>query len=177
MKITQNMKHKLGIAATVVVILGGMIGMTLANGGATDPLITLSYLQESVTPDLEAEAATQVKAGLAELEATLDREIATLKDGLSDSSTSGSSHFLVVTLSKGQELRLDIGTQVVLRVGAVTVNASGSPALVNLTQGSTINSGSSLNMNQLYLATIENRSLIAIEDTVKVMVAGGYTIV
>ena len=78
-------------------------------------------------------------------------------------------------MSDGQVMRLEVGCEVLLRVGGVTVQADSSPALIDLSSGGTVNSGAALTRNHLYLSTIEGRTLTA-SGTVKILVRGGYSI-
>lgn len=80
-------------------------------------------------------------------------------------------------MTSGQVMHLDVGCEVLLRVGSATVQSSDSPALIDLTGGGTVNSGTALSKNHLYMSTIEGRTLSATAGTVKVLVRGGYTVV
>lgn len=162
--------------ALLAVVSLGVGSVALATGGtSTDPLITLSYLQETVLPALTAEGKTQGEVAVAAAEAKLDSAIAELKADLQSTGVGNSSAgFSLLTLSQGQSIKLDLGTQLVLRIGSATVTATSTPALVNLTQGTSILSGTSLTVNQLYLSTITDRSITATADTVKLMISGGY---
>ena len=81
-----------------------------------------------------------------------------------------------MTLSRGQVLRPDVGCELLLRVGTASVQAGGSPALIDLSSGGTINSGTSLTKNHLYMSTIEGRTVTATAATVKILVRGGYAV-
>lgn len=87
-----------------------------------------------------------------------------------------SAGYTLVTMTSGQVMHLDVGCEVLLRVGTASVQASDSPALIDLTSGGTVNSGTSLTKNHLYMSTIEGRTLTATAGTVKVLVRGGYTV-
>ncbi|MFI3254793.1 MAG: hypothetical protein R3Y63_10720 [Eubacteriales bacterium] len=163
-------------------IVGVVLGSTLAlglgsfalatGGSSSDPLVTLSYLQQTILPSLSKESKAQAELAAAEAEANIDKAIASLRTELESSSQS--NQFLLVSLSEGEEIILDVGTQVVLRIGTATVTAASTPALVNLTQGTSIATGTSLATNHLYLATISDRTLTATANTVMLMISGGY---
>ena len=116
----------------------------------------------------------------AELETALDGAIddysAQMEQALAGSGGTGSANYAVVTLSAGQVLEMDIGCEVMLRVGSASCDSPSSPGLIDSTGGTTLNDGGSLAVNHLYMATIEGRSVTADSDTVKVLVRGGYTI-
>ncbi len=170
-------KNKLAAALLVTGITLGLGGIALANsGGAGDPLVSLSYLEEVFIPTMEMEAIDQAEMAVGRAEYNINQEIADLKSDLGGSSVSGASEFLVVTLAKGEKLTLNSGAQAVLRVGAANVSSPSSPALLNLSQGTSLINGGALVINQLYLATEGNRVLTAGEDVVKIMVSGGFQV-
>lgn len=160
-------------------IIGGVLvaGQSLATGDQTDPLVTLSYLEQTVTPALKAEAKAQALSVAEDFYTRFDKEIALLEAEFKSLSDSGSTHqYQLVTLSTGQSITLDLGALVVLRVGAATVSGVSSPALVDLTGGSTLESGASLKTNHQYLASIAARTITASEPLVRVLVYGGYQV-
>lgn len=71
---------------------------------------------------------------------------------------------------------LNVGCEVLLRIGSATVNAATSPALIDVSTGGSINGGASLTQNHLYMATIPDRTLTPTADTVKLLVRGGYSV-
>ncbi len=164
---------KLSQAVVLVTSVVALSGIILATGSDTDPLVTLSYLEESVTPALKAEAEAQAQESALQLESSINQEIAGLKESITQSPTSTQGQFFVVELSKGETLQINQGTQVVLRSGTAKVTASGSPAMMSLTEGGAVDTGHSLSSNHLYLSTQSNSSITASADSV-LMVCGGY---
>ena len=82
----------------------------------------------------------------------------------------------VVTLNPGQRMDLDIGCEVLLRVGSATAGAAVDPALVDVSAGGELYSGGALVRNHLYLATMSDHYLVAGNSTVKVLARGGYRV-
>ncbi len=74
--------------------------------------------------------------------------------------------FVLVTLSKGQVLNGEVGTEVLLRVGTAKCTAKSSPGLIDTTDASSINDGTALQKNHLYMMTIEDRGVQATANTV-----------
>ena len=178
----KNFKRRVLPAILAVTLLLGT-GAAMASGGTmNDPLVTLSYLQDTVIPDilsrLTADTKTQNNDLKADLAAQIDVYEADMKQLLKnqDTSSAGSDTYVLVTLKKGQTMALDVGCEMMLRVGSATVKSGTSPALINVTTGGSINSGASLEKNHLYMATIVDRTLTATADTVKLLVRGGYTV-
>lgn len=155
--------------------------MAAGSGTASDPLVTLSYLNQTVAPELLGQMDSKVNDRAAELENTLNQSIAEYSQKMeqalaSAGGNSGSANYALVTLTSGQKLNLALGTEVMLRVGSATCVSSSNPGLVDSTAGSTLNNGGSLVTNHLYLATIEGRSVSASSGTVKLLVRGGCTV-
>lgn len=148
-------------------------GVALAAGGdQSDPLITLSYLTQTVTPDILARVEEKTQARQEELLT----QFSTIVSGQPASGSGNSASYTVVTLSSGQKLNLGVGCEVMLRVGSATVSAATAPALIDSTTGGTLNNGGSLTANHLYMATIADRSITATAGTVKLLVRGEYAI-
>ena len=146
----------IGLLAVSCVAMSG-VSLAVEPGSATDPLITLSYLNETF---------------MGQIMDRVDQKIAQRNSGLGQSGV----EFAVVTLSKGQVLTGDIGCEVMLRVGSATCVAASTPGLVDETSGSTLSGGGALAANHLYMMTVENRGVKAGADTVKLLVRGTYTI-
>ena len=126
-------------------------------GTSADPLITLSYLEDVLTPKL-----------MNEFRAELDK-------AANDAGASRGG-YSVVTLADGQTLKGSVGCELLLRIGAAQVTASESPGLIDITNGSTTDNGASLAVNHLYFVSIEGNGITAKAATVKLMVRGSYTI-
>lgn len=84
----------------------------------------------------------------------------------------GSAAFLQVSLSKGERLLLDCGSEAVLYSGNASVD--GAEGLINLTTGELFRSGNSLVRYHLYLSPADSSGLTAAGNVV-VFVQGGYT--
>ena len=84
--------------------------------------------------------------------------------------------FVLVTMSSGQTLKCEVGTEVMLRVGTAVCTASSTPGLIDTTSAGTLNNGAALEKNHLYMMTIEDRGVKATASTVKVLVRGSYTV-
>lgn len=164
---------KLTQAVVLVTSVVALSGIILATGSDSDPLVTLSYLEETVTPALKAEAQAQAQESVLQLESSINQEIAGLKDSITQSPTSTDGQFYLVELAKGETLQINQGTQVVLRSGTATAAASGNPVMMSLTEGGSVDSGHSLVANHLYLSTQSTGTVAASADCL-LMVCGGY---
>ena len=146
----------LSIALAVVIIAGVSAYAATSFGTSADPLITLSYLEKTLTPQLLEQFGDELEAALA--------------------ANGGTDTYSVVTLTNGQTLTGAVGCEIMLRIGSASVSASDSPGLVDTTDASSLNNGSALKANHLYMVTIAGNGIKATAATVKVIVRGSYTI-
>ena len=170
----KRLSLRLGAAALSVALLG--TGAARAAGGQSDPLITLSYLNQTAIPQIVKQVEEQTAAKQKELELNLASQISQyLQQGGQGSSSGSSASFAVVSMTSGQVMSLGVGCELLPRIGTVTVRANTSPALIDLSAGGTVDSGAALTRNHLYMATIADRTLTASGD-VKLLVRGSYSI-
>ena len=155
-------------------------------GSQTDPLVTLSYLNDTFMAQLLGKVDERLAARDKELSDKLAAQVAADTKQLAekyggDSAEGGASGtadtFTVVTLTNGQTLRGGIGCEVMLRVGTASCVASSAPGLVDETGGTTINGGEKLAVNHLYMMTVSERGVAATAATVKLLVRGEYSVV
>ena len=160
-------KKRLRIAVCVLLALAGLTAAgTMAAGGAgsqSDPLVTLSYLDDTFTGQI----MEKVDKLIAERNTKLASE---LGGGVSGAS----SAYTAVTLAAGQTLTGETGCEVLLRTGAATCVASSTPGLTDATTGGSINSGGALQPNHLYLMT-ESRGVFSASGAT-LLVRGSYSV-
>lgn len=118
-------------------------------GSQGDPLVTLSYLNETYLPKILAQVG---------------------------GTGSAASSFTVVALSNGQTLSLGVGGEVMLRVGSAVCGATGAPGLIDETTAGSIDNGGALVKNHLYMSTIDGRTVKATGDGVKLLARGTYSV-
>lgn len=139
------------LAALVLVLTAVVTAYAVSNYGTqADPLITKSYLDEVLQPQL-----------LEEFDEML---------------SSDGADFRVVTLQNGQTLSAEVGCEVMLRIGSASASGPDSPVLVDTTSGTTLENGGAMVKNHLYMITIVNNGLKATANGTKVLVSGSYTI-
>ena len=163
-------KNRWFLRAVVLLVLSGILSTTVSlaaeAGSEGDPLVTLSYLNDTCLDTI----LTKVDQKIAARNSQIAQE-------LGGQSASGTAlTFTVVTLSKGQVLTGDIGCEVMLRVGTASCVSPSSPGLIDESSASTLNNGGALVQNHLYMMTIEGRGVQATAATTKLLVRGTYTI-
>lgn len=158
----------------------------LAVGGAgseSDPLVTLSYLNDTFMTQMLGKVdeklveRDKVLSNKLDAQVQQDTQMLAEKYGTSVVGNSGKADsFTVITLSNGQTLYGDIGCEVMLRVGTASCVAASSPGLIDETDGTTLEGGAALVKNHLYMMTIDERGVKSTAASVKLLVRGSYTI-
>lgn len=150
-------------------VLSTTVSLAAEAGSTGDPLVTLSYLNETFLGNILSAVDQKIAARNSQI-------VQQLGGSVSTGATSTASTFTVVTLSNGQTLTGQIGCEVMLRVGSAMCVSSSAPGLIDETAASTLNNGGGLVQNHLYMMTIENRGVKATAATTKLLVRGSYTI-
>ena len=165
-------KNRWFLRAVVLLALSGILSTTASlaaeAGSEGDPLVTLSYLNDTFLDTILTKVDQKIAAR--------NSQIAQQTGGQVTSDSGPVSTFTVVTLSSGQVLKGDIGCEVMLRVGSAVCVSPSSPGLIDETSAGTLNNSGALAQNHLYMMTIENRGVKATAATTKLLVRGTYTI-
>ena len=132
--------------------------MTLAAGEGTqsDPLVTLSYLTQTAAPSILDQVDQQTAQYQRELEQRLESAIQSYTAQMdaalgSSGGAQSAATYTVVTLSSGQQLDMEVGCEVMLRIGTAVCVSPSSPGLIDTTTGSALNDGGALVTNHLYM--------------------------
>lgn len=144
--------------ASLALVLATVVVAAVAagtQGTQTDPLVTLSYLNEKVLPDLLAQVDKKVEEGTRELREKME--------------DNGQAVFQTLEVSAGKSLTLEAGSQLLLRSGA----ASCGDGLIDLTTGETV--WGELAANHLYIASGDGQKVTAAEKAA-FMILGSYTV-
>ena len=173
-----NRKRRATVLACALALALVCAGAAWAAGGdESDPLVTVSYLEQTALPDLLAQVEEKTAVRQEELKKELEEQIAQYKkDAESLGGGGDSASYTLVTLSSGQTLYLNVGCEVLLLIGTLRVDAPEDPALIDLSAGTTLSRGSSLTTNHLYMSTIAGRTLTPTSGTVKVLLRGSYSV-
>ena len=155
-------KNRWFLRALVLLALTGALSMTVTlaaePGSSKDPLVTLSYLNETFMDSIMQKVDQKITARNSQIAQQLGGQIGSTSSGTAAS-------FTVVTLSGGQVLTGDIGCEVMLRVGTASCVSPSSPGLIDETTAGTLNNGGALAQNHLYMMTIEGRGVRATAAT------------
>ncbi len=165
-------------------VLAAFVALAADVGSQGDPLVTLSYLNDTflgqIMAKVDEKLADRNKALQEELGREIsqkERELLSQMGGGSASSSGGvAASYVAVELAAGQTLYGATGCEVMLRSGSascVSANAS-TPGLVDSTSGGSINHGTALTKDHLYLMTAERG--VKASGTVTLLVRGEYTV-
>ena len=157
---TNSARLRAALIALAILLAVGVTVYAAANyGSQEDPLITKSYLDSVVQPELEKELETRLEAALSEMG----------PDG---------GGFVLLTLQNGQRVTGEVGTELLPRFGSVRAYAydSADVALVDTTAAAAVMNGGTLSANHLYMITIKGNGFTAAADNTKVLIAGEYTV-
>ena len=170
--------------ALVGTVLAAFMAIATEVGSQNDPLVTLSYLNETFMNQILSKVDEKLVGRNALLKGELEESIGRaerdllMQFGGSVGSASGGMavSFTPVTLLPGQTLYGSAGCEVMLRSGSATVYSEGmaDPALIDSTGGVTLASGGALVLNHLYMMP-SDRSVTALSDVV-ILVRGTYLI-
>ena len=138
---------------TIVAIACTLLYVFAAPGTDDDPLVSLSYITDTVIPELKA--YVDQKAG---------------------SGGSASDTFNVVDVKKGQTIKTGKGCELILRMGSATVIASKSGGLSDVTAGYDLSDGTNMPANHLLISPLEDGRGVKVTKNGKIMIKGKYTI-
>ncbi|WP_298034687.1 hypothetical protein [uncultured Dysosmobacter sp.] len=163
-------KNRWVLRMVILLALSAALNMTVTAaaeaGSSGDPLVTLSYLNETFLNTILQRVDQKIAARNSQI---------AQQAGVSVSGGTSAS-FTVVTLSSGQTLTGDIGCEVMLRVGSAVCVSPSAPGLIDETTASVLNNSGALSQNHLYMMTIEGRGVKATAATTKLLVRGSYTL-
>ena len=135
---------------TLIIVLIAVLVFALAAGAYAavnygsedDPLVTKSYLDKVLRPEIEKELENELNMAITQLE------------------EAGFDNFVPVTLGAGDSISLSPGSEVLLRSGSVSAYGG----FVDTTAGSDIANADVLEANHLYMALGESAALTAESD-------------
>ena len=162
------------LLALLVIVGVGVGTWTLAAstyGTSSDPLITLSYLNEKVLPSMLVDFQKKIDAKVSELTVAYEKRIRELEDKLDSSSGGGGETFSVVTLKNGQSISCSEGAEIMLRGGT----AQAWSDISDLTSGAMLKIGGDLLQNHMYTVPYSGGGLGATSDAT-LLIRGKYTI-
>lgn len=149
---------KIGISAGVCAVLCLALPVVANPGSADDPLISKSYITETVMPQIQEYVKEEIK------------------NQMSSQGEHTADKFEVVSLKAGQKLMCENGTELILRMGSATVIATEKGGLADTTAGTDLANGTVMPSNHLLIVPVNDGRGITANNDVLVMVKGTYVI-
>ncbi len=156
------MKKSILIAAAMaaLAITAGSVTVLATQGDKDDPLVTLSYLQKVVTPELEKKVDEAVKANSEELAKQLDIAITSYETRVDEKLAQAGAVFQSKELKSGERFTTDAGREVLL----VSGSAAAVGTLADTTAGGTVSDSERLAVGHLYVTASADAGIKATED-------------
>lgn len=186
-----------------VMMIAGLGVIAAEYGSQSDPLVTLSYIEKVLLPNAQKDVDKTVSNAMEEFEDALsdsdktiqsyiDKKLRSFASGDVDeelidaiassvleqaggSVTAGEVSWSVIQVPAGSTVVCEVGVQAILRVGQATCVAAGTPGLIDLSNGETLENGGALAANHLYTASIQGRGIYTAQGCT-LLIAGSYTI-
>ena len=151
------MKNKF-IALTVTAALAvSAVYAFAAPGTNDDPLVSLSYITDTLIPELHEYVDAKIS-----------------KIGNTSTGTQGS--FKVVDVKKGQMIKCGDGCEMILRMGTGTIVASAKGGISDVTAGFDLGQDIAMPANHLLIAPLGDGRGVRMTTDGKVMIKGTYTL-
>lgn len=173
MKFSKKMRATVLSLAMVVTLLVSAAAVS-AYDGISDPIISLSYLQqytaENVDPKIQA-----LQNQIAELKLLVD----TMSSSGSQTPPAVPASFAVVQLQRGQTVIAGESCEIILRSGTaiVVLDAASLGGISDLTQGVDLSNGMDVTPNHyLLVPRNDGRGIHITSDVAFVMIKGAYSI-
>jgi len=157
---------------SVAGLFAALLLLGASQGTQTDPLVTKSYIDQVLKPEILAQVDSKLAASQ---QSYLDQFKALVHQSGGSSESGAGGVFAVVTVKNGQTITLAAGSEFLLRTGSATVAAAAAPGLVDYTDGAALGAGEAVKNDHLYLSVSAGQSVKAAAD-LTVMVRGGYTV-
>lgn len=185
--------------ALVAVLMVAGLGVIAAEyGSQSDPLVTLSYIEQVLLPQAKKDVDQQVEDSMEDFEDLLnaknkdvqkyiDKKLRSFASGdvdealveeiaaliLEEGETSSVSNapWAVITVPAGATVICEPGVQAVLRSG----QASSTALLVDLSNGEDLTAGKALALNHMYVTDASGEGFFTAQGCT-VLISGGYTV-
>lgn len=142
----KRMRAALLLLAGVLTV--GAVTVFATQGDQDDPLVTLSYLQQVMTPKLEAQVDAAVEKNAQELAKQLEIAVTSYETRVDERlAAAGTATFQSEELSRGKEFLPGAGRELLVVSGSL--NAVGK--LMDTTAGQEVSAGNSLTAGHLYV--------------------------
>ena len=145
------------ILLLAAVLLAGGVFAAAIYGSRDDPLVTLSYLNDVAEHEITDRTDQSIRDAVSGAQAKVQENL-----------RSAVGVFQSVSLTAGQTLRCEAGTEILLLSGSAVTTGP----FADVTTGETLSADSAITANHLLLAG-EDAAALQAKDAVRLMVRGG----
>lgn len=173
------MKKRIIALAFATALLALLAVGVAAGGSASDPLISVAYLTDTLLPALLGKTDEKLSAAGSKVNGTISSELAGIQSGAEEAIAKKTARY--ESAAAGTELRLKSGDRLLCRTGATVMllageasAASDAGVIVDTTDG-TESAGTALSLRHCYVAGEDAEAVFTIaSDTAVVTLEGGY---
>ena len=180
-----------------VLMIAGMAAVAAEYGSQSDPLVTLSYIEQILLPQSRQQVDQQLEEYLNsydgdltgitdDVKAYIDKKLRSFASGEVDEELVDAiaaavveqmgdrelvqAQWATVELDSGDKITCGAGCQIILRSGKATANTT----LMDMSDGETLAAGKSLASNHLYVVRSDAQCFTLNRDSV-LLICGSYT--
>ncbi|MGI6578447.1 MAG: S-layer homology domain-containing protein [Eubacteriales bacterium] len=198
-----KLKRYISIVSALIFLFSLLAAIaTGVPGSAEDPVVSLSYIQETFIPkilnqldnrlsvlysDNVKKTDSRIKTVISDAEKDLSIDTEKLKDQvtydtymrmLDNGFYMDSGEFVLLTLRAGQRVVVTKNSSFMVHQGSAVIGGREQKRLVNVTAAGEVNTNSTASRNARYVAVDDGFvSIKAVSDTVKISVVGNYQFV
>lgn len=141
-----------------------MPAMAANPGSADDPVVTLSYVNDVLIPQLKS---------------YVDAKVQSVSAGSGDvqvSATASGASYNIVNVSKGQTVIGGKSCQMIMRMGEGTIVATDKGGIADVTLGKDLTNGTEAPSNHLLIVPLDDGRGIEMETDGILMISGSYSV-
>lgn len=158
-------------AVMAVLLLACVTAATAANAGtSSDPLVTLSYINDEYIPAVLAQGEALIDTKLAQVSVSDESQTSP-----SDEGYSFSSGYEAYKLPNNESLQVIMGSSVILTGGSARVSSI-EGTMINVSTGLEVAEGTALTLNNRYFCAEDTAAVIITPDWADVSINGYYIV-
>ncbi len=156
----KKLKSKKIIVSILCMLVFSMPALASDPGSSDDPLITLSYVNDVLIPQMKS---------------YVDASVASLDIG-SSSADANSYSYNIVNVSKGQTIIGSKSCHMIMRMGDGIVVATQKGGIADVTDGIDLANGTSVPSNHLLIVPVDDGRGIKMNTDGIIMISGSYSV-
>ena len=165
-------KHKKALIVITIMALIYTIVAYAAPGDSGDPLVTLSYITNTLMPDIDSKIDAQVEKQVSEkMDELENKSYKENKASLTDGAT-----YTLVSVKANRKVIGGEGTEFILRMGSGTILATRNGGVADVTAGIDLPDGTPIPSNHLLVSPKDDSRGLKITSDSLILIRGTYTV-